>query len=241
VDDGTFDDHLKLFAALTRLSGYWGSWWGLDEVASLHNLPNSQARRSNYDQILRIVNDCLQGSAPGLGFMFGATPESVTDTRRGLFSHPALESRLQENRFARDGLVDTSGPILRLANLSREDFYILLTNVRRVYASGAAGVSLPDEALEAFMDHCERRVGEAYFRTPRSAIKEFIGLLAVLEQNPGTRWEGQLQAVDVEGEDDPRLRSPATGGEEGGPAPLADRAAASTSVSEEDELATFRL
>ena len=37
---------------------------------------------------------------------------------------------------------------------------------------------LPDEGLVSFMEHCHQRIGEAYFRTPRTTI-----ICAV-----GTRW-----------------------------------------------------
>ncbi len=90
-------------------------------------MAHTGSRNANYEQILRIVNDALQGSAAGIGFLFGGTPEFVFDPRRGLFSYPALQSRLAENAFAGCGLVDRSGPVLRLANLSAEDFYVLLT------------------------------------------------------------------------------------------------------------------
>ncbi|MGQ4819019.1 BREX system ATP-binding domain-containing protein, partial [Enterococcus faecium] len=92
-----------------------------------------------------------------------------------------------ENTYATGGLVDYSGPVLRLANLTPEDFYLLLTRLRLVFAGGDANAYLvPDDALTAFMTHCSSRIGDAYFRTPRTTIKEFVNLLAVLEQNPGT-------------------------------------------------------
>ena len=106
VDDGNFYDQLKLFARFTRLAGYGGLLVCLDEMVNLYKLPSPQARASNYEQILRILNDSLQGACEGLGFLLGGTPEFLMDTRRGLYSYPALQSRLAENTFARDGLVD---------------------------------------------------------------------------------------------------------------------------------------
>ena len=158
-------------------------------MVNLYKLANTQARNANYEQILRILNDSLQGTAAGLGFVFGGTPDFLLDTRRGLYSYAALQSRLAENTFATDGLVDYSGPVLRLANLTPEDFYVLLGKLRHVYAAGdPAAYLVPDEALHAFMAHCSTRIGDAYFRTPRTTIKEFVDLLAVLEQNPAAHW-----------------------------------------------------
>jgi len=193
VDDAEIYDQLKLLARFCRLAGYKGLLICLDELVNLYKLANPQARNGNYEQILRILNDLEQGSAEGLGFVLGGTPEFLTDPRRGLYSYPALQSRLAENPFAKNGLVDLSGPVLRLNNLSREQFVALLGKLNAVYSSGRQdSPPLPADALSAFMAHCEQRIGEAAFRTPRTTIKEFVGLLAVLEQNPGSRWESLL-------------------------------------------------
>lgn len=198
VDDASFYDQLKLFARFVRLAGYAGFVVCLDELVNLYKLANTPARNANYEQILRILNDTLQGTAVGLGFILGGTPEFLLDTRRGLFSYPALQSRLAENTFAVAGLVDYSGPVLRLASLRPEDFYVLLDKLRHVHAHGIAEkYLLPDEALPAFMEHCARRLGDSYFRTPRTTITAFVNLLAVLEQNPGASWRQLLGAVEV--------------------------------------------
>lgn len=206
VDDGSFYDHLKLLARFVRLAGFAGLLVCLDEMVNLYKLSNTQARNSNYEQVLRILNDCLQGSAAGLGFILGGTPDMLLDTRRGLYSYAALQSRLAENTFATGGLVDYSGPVLRLANLSPEDMYVLLTKVRHVFAGGDPDAYLvPDEALEAFMTHCNSRVGDAYFRTPRTTIKEFVNLLSILEQNPGISWADLIDRIEISPEANPDL------------------------------------
>lgn len=198
VDDSNFYDQLKLFARFARLAGYSGLLVCLDELVNLYKLASTQARASNYEQILRILNDSLQGSAEGLGFILGGTPEFVMDTRRGLYSYPALQSRLAENTFAKGGLADFTGPVVRLANLSAEDLYVLLGKLRHVYAFGdSAKYLLPDQGLTGFMAHCQTRLGEAYFRTPRTVITAFVNLLAVLEQNPSASWQGLLGQVEI--------------------------------------------
>ena len=148
----------------------------LDELVNLYKLTSSRARQSNYEQILRILNDVLQGTARHLGFILGGTPEFLMDTRRGLYSYEALQTRLAENTFALDGLVDLSGPVIRLANLTPEDMFILLTNIRRVMQEDDS--ALPDEALTAFMSHCSQRIGDAYFRTPRNTVTAFVNMLS---------------------------------------------------------------
>jgi P-loop Domain of unknown function (DUF2791) len=222
VDDGAVYDQLKLLARFVRLAGFSGLLVNLDELVNLYKLANTQARNSNYEQILRILNDSLQGTAVGLGFILGGTPEFLLDTRRGLYSYPALQSRLAQNTFAADGLVDFSGPVVRLSSLTPEDFYILLQKIQHVYALGdPSKYLLPDNGIGSFMEHCANKLGETYFRKPRTTITSFVNLLAVLEQNAGTDWRQLLGGLDV---------APDTGGD------------ADLKVEDDDqELASFKL
>ena len=196
VDDGAVYDQLKLLGRFVRLAGFAGLLVNLDEMVNLYKMASKQARDGNYEQILRILNDSLQGNTEGLGFILGGTPEFVLDPRRGLYSYQALATRLAQNSFATEGLVDFSGPVVRLAALSQEDLYLLLHKVVEVYALGDASKHLlPEQGIASFMEHCSRRVGDTYFRTPRTTITAFVNLLAVLEQNPGTAWEELLGGI----------------------------------------------
>ena len=195
IDDANVYDQLKLLALFVRKAGYRGLVVSLDELVNLYKLTSSRARNANYEQILRILNDVLQGSAKYLGFMLGGTPEFLMDTRRGLYSYEALQSRLAENTFARDGWVDLSGPVIRLANLTPEDLFVLLSNIRRVMLGDDS--ALPDDALTAFMTHCSERIGDAYFRTPRNTVTTFVNMLSVLEQNPGVHWRGLIGEAEL--------------------------------------------
>ncbi|MBE9573058.1 MAG: ATP-binding protein [Proteobacteria bacterium] len=232
VDDSNVYDHLKLFARFVRLAGFSGLLVCWDELVNLYKLANTKARNSNYEQILRILNDSLQGTADGLGFLMGGTPEFLMDTRKGLYSYQALQSRLAENTFARDGLVDLSGPVIRLANLMPEDIYVLLDKLRHVYAFGdPEKYQLPDNGLKVFMEYCSKKIGDAYFRTPRNTITAFVNLLAVLEQNPQIIWNDLIGGVRIEKEGSPDL------------VPLEKEAeqAEQTEGAHDDELATFKL
>jgi len=198
VSDNSFYDHLKLLGRFCRLAGFDGLLVCLDEMVSIYMLQNAQARRGNYEQLLRIVNDSIQGISRGIGFLAAGTLEFLQDPRRGVYSHEALSSRLAENTFAVDGLVDHSGPVIRLQSLTPEDLFVLLEKVRDVYTSGREEtITVTSEVIEAFMGHCMNRIGEAYFRTPRTTIMAFVDLLAVLEQNPDVSWQTILTGVDV--------------------------------------------
>ncbi|WP_377830867.1 ATP-binding protein (plasmid) [Bradyrhizobium lupini] len=227
IDDDSVYDSLKSLACLTKVAGYAGLLVMFDEMVNIYKLQNAQARKSNFEQILRIVNDALQGNTSHIGFVMCGTPQFLMDTRRGLFSYEALQSRLAENQFATKSLVDLSGPVINLQSLTPEDLLVLLTNIRMVFAGGdPAKYLVPEEALTAFMAHCDRRIGEAYFRTPRTTVKAFVQLLSVLEQNPSAKWQDLLGDVQV---------PPDQGGQEdlatdGGAQPGGD-----------DELTSFRL
>ena len=230
VDDETVYEHLKLMGRFARLAGYEGLLVVVDEMVNLYKLASGRARNANYERLLAILNDSLQGQTEGLGFLFAGTPEFLSDPRRGLYSYQALQTRLGENAFATGELVDYSGPVLRLASLSPEELFVLLRNLRHVQAGGdPERYLLPDEGLQAFMEHCNDVIGAAYFRTPRSIVRSFVNLLAVLEQNPDARWQDLVGEAEVEEERNPDLE-PLPDGDEDDDEPAGD-----------DELASFKL
>lgn len=225
VDDASVYDHFKLLSLFVRQAGYSGLLVNLDEMVNLYKLSSQKARVSNYEQILRMLNDCLQGSAEHIGFLLGGTPDFLLDPRKGLYSYEALQSRLAENSFARTvGVTDYSATTLHLANLAPEELFILLQNLRHVFAGGDPEKHLvPDEALTSFLAHCSNQIGDSYFRTPRNTIKAFVDLLAILEQTPGLQWTQLLDQVNLEEEKN------------------TDMPANDDADSDEDELASFRL
>lgn len=202
VDDQNIYDHIKLLARFVTQAGFKGLLVNLDEVVNLYKLPSQRSRTANYEQLLRILNDCLQGSAENLGFLLGGTPEFLMDQRKGLYSYEALHTRLANNTFADIAhVVDYHAPILPLQNLSPEEVFVLLCNIRNVFASGdPKKYLLPDEALTAFLNHCAQTIGEAYFRTPRNTIKAFVDLLAVIEQNPEIKWQTLVGTINIDKE-----------------------------------------
>lgn len=202
VDDQNIYDHIKLLARFVTQAGFKGLLVNLDEVVNLYKLPSQRSRTANYEQLLRILNDCLQGSAENLGFLLGGTPEFLMDQRKGLYSYEALHTRLANNTFADIAhVVDYHAPILPLQNLSPEEVFVLLCNIRNVFASGdPKKYLLPDEALTAFLNHCAQTIGEAHFRTPRNTIKAFVDLLAVIEQNPEIKWQTLVGTINIDKE-----------------------------------------
>ena len=191
IDDENFYDSLKLLAAFSIKAGHAGLLVNIDEMVVLsHRMPSARARQTNYESLLTILNDCLQGSVRGLGFMMAGTDECLEDKRRGLYSYEALRSRLAENRLAGDGVVDFSGPVVRLQNLAPEELLVLLQNVRNVHAYGdPTKYIVPDDALVAVLKKASETLGAQYYKTPRDIVRSFVGLLNVLEQNPNRKWQ----------------------------------------------------
>lgn len=202
IDDAAFYDSLKLLSLFVQQTGYKGLLVNLDELVNLYKLNSSAARKSNYEQVLRILNDCRQGSAENIGFLLGGTPEFLLDTRKGLYSYDALQTRLAGNSFAeKAGVIDYSAPALHLANLTPEELYILLKNLRHVYAGGDEEKYLvPDESLQSFLQHCSKTIGESYFRTPRNTIKAFLDMLTVIDQQPDISWDDLIESTTIAAE-----------------------------------------
>ena len=199
ISDSSFYNTLKLYSVLVRKAGYKGLLICMDEMVNLYKIPNSVSRRANYEEILSMLNNTLQGTFSNIGFIMGGTPEFLTDNIRGLYSYEALKSRLCENSFSKQlGVTDYNSVVLRLSSLTKEELYLLLVNLRHVFAGGNEEKYLvPDEALLAFLHHCANKIGESYFRTPRTTIKSFLDLLSVLEQYPNYKWNDIIASVDV--------------------------------------------
>lgn len=207
ITDQTIYDYLKLWGRFLKIAGYSGLLVNLDEMGVLsHRLNNRQARDANYEMILRILNDCLQGNVSNLGFVFAGTDAFLDDNRRGLNSYDALATRLADNQFASNDLKDYSSPVLRLDNLKAEDMFIMLRNIREVFAEGDENKYLiPDEGIKLFLELCAQRLGADFFQTPRDASKTFTGLLSILEQNPTSNWKDVLINTKIIKDDESQI------------------------------------
>ena len=230
LTDASFYDTLKLYSVLVRKAGFKGLLLCLDEMVNLYKIPNSISRKANYEEILNMLNNTIQGSLSNIGFIMCGTPEFLTDTSRGLYSYEALRSRLSENTFTRQlGLTDYNSVVLRLSSLTKEELYLLLTNLRHVFAYGKEeDYLIPDEGLLSFLHHCSSKIGESYFRTPRTTIKSFLDLLSVLEQYPQYKWNDIIDSIEIRQDVEP-----SSAGE--------IAVSQTSSGQEEDEFASFKL
>ncbi len=187
ISDDDWYDYLKLFATFFRLAGYQGMMIMIDELVNLYKIPNSITRQYNYEKMLTMYNDTLQGKAHHLGIIMGATPQAVEDKRRGVFSYEALRSRLAEGKFSRPGTRDLLAPIIRLEPLTAEEMLVLCEKLAEMHA-GLYGYerSVTTDDLAAFIKMEYSRIGADQNITPREVIRDFIELLDLILQNPHT-------------------------------------------------------
>lgn len=185
VTDETWYDFLKIFAAFLVGAGYKGMLVIVDELVNIFKIPNSITRANNYEKILTMYNDVLQGKARHIGFLMAGTPQCIEDKYKGVFSYEALRSRLAEGHFATDKIKDLSAPIIRLQMLSQEEMYILIEKLRDIHAQLYNYTPvLGHEDLLYFLTVEYNRVGAETHITPREIIRDFIELINILHQNP---------------------------------------------------------
>ena len=185
VTDDTWYDFLKIFAEFMVYAGYRGMLVLIDELVNLFKIPHSVPRQSNYEKILTMYNDVLQGKAQHIGFLIGGTPQSIEDKYKGVFSYEALRSRLSEGRFASDTVKDMLSPIIRLNMLTYEEMYVLIEKLVQMHGQlFAYEPQLTQEELVAFLNVEYNRVGADTHITPREIIRDFIEFLNILYQNP---------------------------------------------------------
>ncbi|MCL2664450.1 MAG: ATP-binding protein [Defluviitaleaceae bacterium] len=190
VTDDSWFDYIKLLSAFIRILGCKGLIVLLDEGVNLYKISNTVSRNNNYEKLLNMFNDAMQGKASGLGVYMCGTPQFVEDMRRGLFSYEALRTRLAGSRFIKGGRVDMQGPLIYLEKLTHEEMFVLLQRVAQLHAyHNGCEQKLGEAELIAFMQLVANRLGADELLTPREVLRDFTSILNVLFQNPGENFE----------------------------------------------------
>ena len=200
ITDDDWYEYVKLFAMFLVGAGYKGLLVLVDELVNLYKIPNAITRQYNYEKILTMYNDTLQGKAHHLGVIMGGTPTSIEDRRRGVFSYEALRSRLTQGRFAREDLKDMLAPIIRLQPLTYEELLVLIEKLAQIHA-GYFGYEprVTTDDLVDFLKIEVGRVGADTHLTPREVIRDFIELLDIACQNPDVKIAELLAGEDFAG------------------------------------------
>lgn len=184
ISDDDWYDYLKLFATFFRLAGYVGMMIMIDELVNIYKISNSITRQNNYEKILTMYNDTLQGKAKYIGIIMGATPQTIEDKRRGVFSYEALRSRLSEGKFSKPGVRDLLAPVIRLEALNAEEMLILCEKLADIHADlYDYEKKLSTNDLAGFVKIEFERVGADLNITPREVIRDFIELLDLMYQH----------------------------------------------------------
>lgn len=184
ITDEDWYEYIKLFSAFLKMAGYSGMLILIDELVNIYKIPNSITRQYNYEKILTMYNDTLQGKAKYIGIIMCGTPQCIEDTRRGVYSYEALRSRLAEGRFGGE-VSDMLAPVIKLSPLTYEEMLVLIEKLEDIH-SGLFGYEnrLQQEDLIDFIKIEYSRVGADTNITPREVIRDFIELLDITYQNP---------------------------------------------------------
>ena len=214
ICDENVYEYLKLFAEFVHLAGYNGLIVNIDELAVLAR-QRSNIRDKNFERILNIINDTAQNSCEYIEFILGGTTRFLEDEIKGLYSYEALKQRLIGNPFAVYEKKDLSRPVILLEKLTKEELFQLFKNIRNVFAEyDETKYLVTNNEIEKFMQYLFNRFGANSFLTPRESIRQFIGLLTQIQNNPNIKFNDLLINIvikkDIEeefDEDDEELTS----------------------------------
>lgn len=194
ISDEDWYEYLKIFALFLKQAGYAGLLVCIDELVNIYKIPHAITRQYNYEKILTMYNDTLQGKAHYLGIIMGGTPQCMEDPRRGVYSYEALRSRLAEGHFGGEHK-DLLAPVIRLQPLTSDEMLVLVEKLAEIH-----GVlyrydpKVTQEDLVAFIRIEFQRIGADSHITPREVIRDFIEVLDILYQHPELTVEGLLHS-----------------------------------------------
>ena len=190
INDENWYDYIKLLTFFVRKIGYKGLILFIDECVNLYKITNRISREANYEKLLSMFNDTLQGNAKGLGIILGGTPMFLEDKRRGLYSYEALKSRLEEGKYGGSGFKNLMGPVIRLERLTDDQLYALVIRVKNLHGQNYGwDVPVTDSQCEGFLKDCLSKEGAASLVTPREIIRDYLNVLNILYQNRDAEFE----------------------------------------------------
>ena len=187
ITDDDWYEYLKIFAAFLKQAGYAGMLILIDELVNIYKIPNAITRQYNYEKILTMYNDAMQGKAQHIGFILCGTPQCMEDPRRGVYSYEALRSRLAEGHFSGEHK-DLLSPVIRLLPLTNEEMLILIEKLADIHAGLYAYKQIvTQQDMVDFIEIEFSRIGADTHITPREVIRDFIEVLDIIYQNPGMK------------------------------------------------------
>ena len=199
ITDDDWYEYIKLFAMFLKMAGYSGMLVLIDELVNIYKIPNGITRQYNYEKILTMYNDTLQGKAKYIGIIMGGTPQCIEDTRRGVYSYEALRSRLAEGRFGREGIKDMLAPVIHLTPLTYEEMLVLTEKLADIHAQlFDYQQKISQEDMIHFIQLEFGRIGSDSHITPREVIRDFIELLDIIYQNPNVNVSELITSQSID-------------------------------------------
>ena len=184
ITDDDWYEYLKIFACFLKRAGYAGMLVLIDELVNIYKIPNAITRQYNYEKILTMYNDTMQGKAQHFGIILCGTPQCMEDPRRGVYSYEALRSRLAEGHFAAEHK-DLLSPVIRLQPLTHEEMLILVEKLADIHAGLYEYKQIvTQQDMVDFLQIEFGRIGADIHITPREVIRDFIEVLDITYQNP---------------------------------------------------------
>ena len=194
ITDDDWYEYLKIFACFLNRAGYAGMLILIDELVNIYKIPNAITRQYNYEKILTMYNDTMQGKARHLGIIMCGTPQCMEDPRRGIYSYEALRSRLAEGHFS-GGHKDLLSPVIRLRPLTNEEMLILVEKLADIHAALYEYPQIvTQQDMVDFIEIEFGRIGADTHITPREVIRDFIEVLDIVYQNPGVKVRALLDS-----------------------------------------------
>ena len=189
IDDSNWYDFIKMWARFVKIAGYSGLVVFIDEGVILYKLPSKISRSNNYERLLTMFNDIMQGKSSYLSIYVCGTPDFIEDQNRGLYSYEALRSRLVAGRYE-NGYDNYLGPVINLRPLTNEEVYVLLQTLRDLYEQrNGIQTGLTDEMLETYLRTVMSNSISSEMITPREITRDFISLMDTLRQNDGLTFD----------------------------------------------------
>jgi hypothetical protein len=198
VNDRNYYEMLKNFCRLFVSIGYSGFVINLDEAVNLYKIQNPGMRQKNYEQLLRIYNDCFQGKIEHLYINIAATTDSLTDSEKGLYGYEALKTRLQVNKFETAALRDYAQPVVRLMPLNHDEIFVLLKKLKTIFdINYHSQVDFSYKDIRDFMEEMYNKPGASEFLTPREVIRDFLNILNIIRQNPTSDKKKLIAEIQI--------------------------------------------
>lgn len=194
IDDDSWYDYIKLLSRFVADIGYKGLLVILDEAIHLYKIPVTIARQNNYDKLLAIFNDAMQGRVSHLYTLIGGTPQFVEDPRRGLYSDPAWQRRTAKSRLVKAGMRDRGGPTIELEPLTQPEILKLLKRLAEIHSTHHnSKLILTEQDLTDFLQLLTNRLGAEALLTPGEIVRDFMSVLNILQQDSTLTLQAVLQ------------------------------------------------